>query len=56
MIFVEPGEFFPAWDISIKVPMIVKNLLPIELLVMSFRIDSYNQVSGSTRKEIRYQQ
>lgn len=38
MLFVEPGEFPVSWDISIKVPVIVRNCLPFDLLISSKKV------------------
>jgi len=38
MLFVEPGEFSVSWDISIKVPVIVRNCLPFDLLISTRRV------------------
>jgi hypothetical protein len=38
MISLEPGEFFASWNISIKAPVVIKNLLPFDLFVRYFKI------------------
>ena len=43
MVFVEPGAFFPAWDICIKVPLIVRNCLPCGLKVRTLLVRQYVQ-------------
>ena len=41
MIFVQPSQFFPSWDINIKVPLIIRNSLPFDISVKSFDIIDY---------------
>jgi hypothetical protein len=41
MVFLQPGNFFPAWDICIKVPLVIKNCLPFELKIRTYQIRKY---------------
>jgi hypothetical protein len=41
MVFVQPANFGPAWDICIKVPLIVKNNLPFNLIVKTKMVKKY---------------
>jgi hypothetical protein len=57
MVFLQPGAFFPAWDICIKVPLIVRNALPFDLRVRVFNVRKYIQprsmlLSSQAKKEV----
>jgi len=57
MVFLQPGDFFPAWDICIKVPLIVRNTLPFGLRIRTFHVRKYYQprsmlLSSQAKKEI----
>lgn len=43
MIFVQPGQFFPAWDICIKVPLVIRNTLPFNLRIRTHHVRKYIQ-------------
>ena len=57
MVFVQPANFGPAWDICIKVPLIVKNCLPFNLLIRTKLVKKYVQpksilLSSQQKKEV----
>ena len=57
MVFLQPGHFFPAWDICIKVPLIVRNTLPFGLRIRTYHVRKYIQprsmlLSSQAKKEI----
>jgi len=57
MIFVQPAQFPPAWDICIKVPLIVRNTLPFNMLIRTYNVKTYIQprsmlLSSRKKKEI----
>jgi hypothetical protein len=57
MVFLQPGEFFPSWDICIKVPLVVRNALPVGLRLRTHLVRRYVQprsplLSSQTKKEI----
>ena len=41
MIFVQPGQFLTSWDINIKVPLIIRNSLPFDVLIKTFDVLDY---------------
>lgn len=57
MVFVQPGQFFPAWDICIKVPLIIRNTLPFDLQIRTYHVKKYilprsMLLSSQTKKDI----
>jgi hypothetical protein len=44
MLFVEPGEFIATWDISIKVPVIVRNCLPYDIKIRTKKVIDFGIV------------
>ena len=60
MIFIQPTKFKQAWDICIKVPLIIKNALPFNLKIMANAIKQYQQTPIANqdqpgRKHIQYE-
>lgn len=60
MIFIQPTKFRQAWDICIKVPMIIKNALPFNLKILTSAIKQYQQTlvvnqNQQARKHIQYE-
>lgn len=42
MIFAEPSTFFTSSDICIKSPVIIKNLLPLDILIRTRKVLDYD--------------
>ena len=54
VVAVTPGSFVATWDISLKVPYVVRNGLPVSLHLKTYFVDDYKRKGPENKKEVVY--